>query len=175
MIDHPSGKTARLARERLIDSFTALAHHVARRYSHWSADPCDFFQVAMLGVIKAVDSYDPASGHTIGQHVGQHVKWELGRELKRIRLLYRDSGDLPIQIADDSAADETLELEHEKLWDAIGELPAADQAILISSYRLFDTPRMSRDQLCRKFCRSTKAITSSKARSKAKLRIALSA
>ncbi|WP_325561815.1 SigB/SigF/SigG family RNA polymerase sigma factor [Actinospica sp.] len=53
-------------RERLRDEVVAdhmpYARHIARRYSTRGASPEDFEQVAYLGLVKAVDNFDPDHG-----------------------------------------------------------------------------------------------------------------
>ncbi len=48
-------------RDALVDRFLPLAHHLARRYRH-GADADDLQQVASLGLLKAIDRFDPGRG-----------------------------------------------------------------------------------------------------------------
>jgi RNA polymerase sigma-B factor len=49
-------------RDRAIEAWLPLAHHLARRY-HGRGEPNDdLFQVAVIGLIKSVDRYDPTRG-----------------------------------------------------------------------------------------------------------------
>ena len=49
------------AREELMEQFMPLARSLARRYGH-SAEPFeDLLQVASLGLLKALDRFDPAT------------------------------------------------------------------------------------------------------------------
>jgi RNA polymerase sigma-B factor len=48
-------------REALVNRFLPLAHHLARRY-HGGADADDLHQVASLGLLKAIDRFDPERG-----------------------------------------------------------------------------------------------------------------
>jgi len=48
-------------RDALVDRFLPLAYHLARRY-HGGAEADDLQQVASLGLLKAIDRFDPAHG-----------------------------------------------------------------------------------------------------------------
>jgi RNA polymerase sigma-B factor len=50
------------ARERLIEHHMPLARRLASRYRHSGESLDDLIQVACLGLIKAIDRYDPAAG-----------------------------------------------------------------------------------------------------------------
>jgi RNA polymerase sigma-B factor len=49
-------------RDRIITGYLPVAEHIARRYSSGGAAGEDLVQVATLGLIHAVDRYDPARG-----------------------------------------------------------------------------------------------------------------
>ncbi|MBX9394431.1 sigma-70 family RNA polymerase sigma factor [Streptomyces sp. TRM72054] len=55
---HPGPRRAAL-RDQVIRLLLPLAHRVARRFQHRGEDSDDLAQVASLGLIKAVDGYDP--------------------------------------------------------------------------------------------------------------------
>jgi RNA polymerase sigma-B factor len=48
-------------RDALVDRFLPLAYHLARRY-HGGAEADDLQQVASLGLLKAIDRFDPGHG-----------------------------------------------------------------------------------------------------------------
>ncbi len=48
-------------RDALVARFLPLAHHLARRY-HGGADADDLQQVASIGLLKAIDRFDPGRG-----------------------------------------------------------------------------------------------------------------
>ncbi|MGI8427879.1 MAG: SigB/SigF/SigG family RNA polymerase sigma factor [Solirubrobacteraceae bacterium] len=73
------------ARNELIRRFLPLAHKLARRYVRSSEPYEDLAQVASLGLVKAVERFDPARGYAFSSFA---VPTILG-ELKRY---FRDSG-----------------------------------------------------------------------------------
>ena len=90
------------AREQLVEHFAPFATRLARRYLHAGEPLDDLEQVALIGLIKAIDGFDPARGafrsyalpvilgelrhhfrdHTWVVHVPSHVR-ELAQRVSR--------------------------------------------------------------------------------------------
>jgi RNA polymerase sigma-B factor len=73
------------AREALVERFLPLARQLARRYQHGGEQLYDLVQVASLGLLKAIDRFDPARETAFSSYA---VPTMLG-ELKRY---FRDNG-----------------------------------------------------------------------------------
>jgi RNA polymerase sigma-B factor len=66
-----------LARERLVESFLPLATGLARRYERSGEPIDDIEQVASIGLIKAVDSFDPDRGAAFGAYAVPMILGEI--------------------------------------------------------------------------------------------------
>jgi RNA polymerase sigma-B factor len=86
------------ARDQLIRRFTPLARRLARKYAHPGGEPVeDLVQVASLGLIKAIDRFDPARGFAFASFATPTILGELRR-------YFRDatwSVHLPRQVQED--------------------------------------------------------------------------
>ena len=59
-----------------------LAAHIAQRYSRSAGTEDDLRQVAMLGLVKAVDRFDPAYGVPFAAFAGSTIEGELKRHFR---------------------------------------------------------------------------------------------
>jgi RNA polymerase sigma-B factor len=73
------------AREALVERFAPFARNLARRYSRSSEPYEDLVQVAMLGLLKAIDRYDLERGHSFQSYAVPTILGEMRR-------YFRDSG-----------------------------------------------------------------------------------
>ena len=80
---HSEGDQA--AREALVRRFMPLARSLARRYDRSSEPFEDLLQVASLGLLKALDRFDPERGHPFASFAVPTILGEMRR-------YFRDSG-----------------------------------------------------------------------------------
>jgi RNA polymerase sigma-B factor len=133
------------AREELVERFLPLARQLARRYARPNEPIDDLFQVASMGLLKAIDRFEPERGHAfstfavptiVGElkryfrdtgwavHVPRPIQERIGQVNRAVNELSRELGQSPAPhvIADKIGAsvEEVLEaLDAAKAFDAI--------------------------------------------------------
>lgn len=70
------------AREELVVRFSSLARSLARRYRNTSEPYEDLYQVAQLGLVKAIDGYDPDRGPSFTAYAVPTILGELRRHFR---------------------------------------------------------------------------------------------
>jgi RNA polymerase sigma-B factor len=77
---HREGDLA--AREELAQRFLPLARDLALRYSYTDEPVDDLFQVASLGLVKAIDRYEPERGSKFTSYAAPTILGELKRHFR---------------------------------------------------------------------------------------------
>lgn len=72
----------RSIRNRLVERHMGLAAHIAKRFSRSGGTEDDLRQVAMLGLVKAVDRFDPEFGVPFAAFAGSTIEGELKRHFR---------------------------------------------------------------------------------------------
>jgi RNA polymerase sigma-B factor len=108
------------ARDALVERFLPLAKHLARRYGRDSLHAEDLFQVASLGLLKAIDRFDPERNIAFSSFATPTIVGELKRYFRdkswTVRVP-RDLQELTLKVT--RAADE--------LEGELGRVPTAQQ------------------------------------------------
>ena len=84
----------RSARDKLIRHNLRLVAHVAKKYYTTPDRQDDFISIGTIGLIKAVDTYDPARTVRFASYASQCIQNELRMHLRRVR---REAGTLSLQ------------------------------------------------------------------------------
>ena len=110
----------RSVRNQLVERHMGLAAHIARRYTRSGTPDDDLRQVAMVGLVKAVDRFDPDFGAQFSSFAGQTIEGELKRHFRdrtwTVRVP-RGAKELHLQVRD-----ATAELEQD-----LGRSPSVEQ------------------------------------------------
>ncbi len=69
-------------RNQLVERHMGLAAHIAKRYSRAGRRDDDLRQVAMIGLVKAVDRFDPEYGAAFSSFAGRTIEGELKRHFR---------------------------------------------------------------------------------------------
>ena len=69
-------------RNRLVERHMGLAAHIAKRFSRPGGTEEDLRQVAMLGLVKAIDRFDPNYGVRFAAFAGSTIEGELKRHFR---------------------------------------------------------------------------------------------
>ena len=70
------------ARERLVERFLPLARQLARRYGSAGEPLDDLIQVASLGLVKAIDRYEPDRGTAFSSFAVPTILGEIKRHVR---------------------------------------------------------------------------------------------
>jgi RNA polymerase sigma-B factor len=156
--------TAQEARRLLIEQHLPLVRAIARRFTQRGESFEDLVQVGAVGLIKAVDRFDPKRGVTLGAYAAPTIAGEIQRHLRdRVTLIRipRGAGDeaagarfpLPLEFAEGSQADRAAErglaLSEDRALVAIGlrSLPQRERRVVQLRYYGDLSQRRIADQL----------------------------
>jgi RNA polymerase sigma-B factor len=106
------------AREQLVQRFLPLARQLARRYQHGGEALDDLIQVASLGLLKAIDRFDPARTTAFSSFAVPTILGELKRH-------FRDKGWMLRVPRDLQELAVRLEPTNEALSREIGRVPTS--------------------------------------------------
>ena len=108
------------ARDALVDEFLPLARHLAKRYGRESPQAEDLFQVASMGLLKAIDRFDPELGNAFSSFAAPTILGEIKRYFRDKSWTVRVPRDLQERSLNVSRATDELESE-------LGRAPTASE------------------------------------------------
>ena len=110
----------RSLRNELVERHLGLAIHIANRYRRANMSDDDLRQVAMVGLVKAVDRFDPEYGSSFSAFAGRTIEGELKRHFRDrswVVRVPRSAKELHLQVRRAS----------EELSQSIGRSPSVDE------------------------------------------------
>lgn len=141
------------ARQKLIEHNLRLVAHVVKKYYALSGDQDDLISIGTIGLIKAIDSFDPDKGIRLSSYASRCVENEVLMHFRALRKSERDlslddpiegDGDGGLTIMDTIAADDTiledidLRMKSKKLYSFLNEaLTEREKKVVIHRYGLF--------------------------------------
>lgn len=153
------------ARAQLIEHNLRLVAHIVKKYYAASAEQDDLISIGTIGLIKAVDTYNPARRVRFASYASQCIENEIRMHLRRIRREGTttslqepiEAGDGGLTVADVLPDDFVME-EHCEQTDAarrlralVAALPARDRELLALRYGLDGRAPMTQRQVAARF------------------------
>jgi RNA polymerase sigma-B factor len=126
-------------REELVERFIPLARSLANRYAGGAEPTEDLQQVASVGLVKAIEGYDPTLGHTFVSYAAPTILGELKRHFRdrgrqvhlprglqeRIALIERAADELPTKLGRQPSAEDVSEFTGLDLEEVLEALEAS--------------------------------------------------
>lgn len=140
----------RAARDDLITHNLRLVVYLAKKYENTGVPAEDMISIGTIGLIKAVDTFDPARASKFASYASRCIENELRMELRKIRREGAavslqeplESGSGQLTLADTLPDDTVMEDDCERRADAarlrrlVDTLPARERALLQLRYGL---------------------------------------
>ena len=138
------GVAGRDARDQLVRHNLRLVAHVCKKYYAATSNQDDLISIGTIGLIKAVDTFDPARASKFASYASRCIENELRMELRKIRREGAavslqeplESGSGQLTLADTLPDDPLMEAACERRADAarlrrlVDTLPVRERALL---------------------------------------------
>ena len=159
-----------VAREQLIHAHLLMVVNIARQYQRPGVEMLDLIQEGNIGLIKAVDMFDPAQGNRLSTlafyWINKHIQRFLNHEPDDLVSLDMEINDgAAILLLSDTIEDkgtilggQTIQhidakMEHEEMQRQVREmlsrLPAREREVLRLLYGVDDYPVLSRNEVAK--------------------------
>lgn len=151
---HSGGAAGAAARDTLIRHNLRLVAHICKKYYAGDAAQDDLISIGTIGLIKAVDTFDPDKGKKFASYASRCIENELRMELRRTR---KTGPQLSLQepletggqltLADTLPDDTDMESDCEsradaaRLRDLVDTLPARERQIMRLRYGFGGLPQ----------------------------------
>ncbi|WP_035108088.1 RNA polymerase sporulation sigma factor SigK [Desulfovirgula thermocuniculi] len=154
------------ARQILIERNLRLVAHIIKKFDHTEEDFDDLISVGTIGLIKAVDTYDPEKASRLATYASRCIENEVlmylrARKKTRAELsLYDPIGTdregneisyIDVLGTDPEAVSEMVagQMEHDRLWQQLAKLTPQERKVLVMRFGLKDGARRTQREIAR--------------------------
>ena len=134
------GAAAAQARDTLIRHNLRLVAHICKKYYAGNSAQDDMISIGTIGLIKAVDTFDPAKGKRFASYASRCIENELRMDLRRGRRTGVTLADTLPDEADMEAGCESR-ADAARLRALVDALPARERAIMRQRYGFDGAPK----------------------------------
>ena len=143
------------ARQKLIEHNLRLVAHVVKKYYALSGEQDDLISIGTIGLIKAIDSFDPDKGIRLSSYASRCVENEVLMHFRALKKSAQDlslddpiegDGEGSLSIMDTIACDDTiledidLKMKSRKLYSFLPKvLTEREKEVIVHRYGLFGT------------------------------------
>ncbi|GEM_PF-4182293 len=129
------------ARKRLAEGYMRLAAAMAAAYKRENMPAEELFSVGLIGLMKAVRTFDPGAGHGLGAYARRCIENEIRTYLRHVRVIdrheaYLSDQDTLAKVQEGYAGGKREEEEAERLRRAIQELPPRERLLIALRFLL---------------------------------------
>ena len=129
------GAAAAQARDTLIRHNLRLVAHICKKYYAGNSAQDDMISIGTIGLIKAVDTFDPAKGKRFASYASRCIENELRMDLRRGRRTDTLPDEADMEAGCESRADAA------RLRALVDALPARERAIMRQRYGFDGAPK----------------------------------
>lgn len=154
------------ARQVLIERNLRLVAHIIKKFDHTEEEFDDLISVGTIGLIKAVDTYDPAKASRLATYASRCIENEVlmylrARKKTRAELsLYDPIGTdregneisfIDVLGTDPEAVSDMVagQMEQDRLWQQLAKLSPQERKVLVLRFGLKDGARRTQREIAR--------------------------
>jgi RNA polymerase sporulation-specific sigma factor len=180
------------ARNKLIEHNLRLVAHIAKKYENTFEDKDDILSIGMIGLIKAVDSFNFNATNKLGTYAAKCIENEILMHLRSNKNkrnytwlstpigLDKDGNEIELMdiVKDESIpVDEQMEIDetHKKLYESIKLLNPRELDIISRRYGLFNKKIETQKDIAKQMKISRSYVSRIEKRALMKLYLAISA